>query len=127
MTDINGKTVLITGAGGGLGRQMVKQLMQRDCSVIATDVDSTLLKDLAASVSAGPGQISFSKIVDLASPDACRELADDCLERNLVPDILINNAGIAVSGRHTDVPSERWEKIDANQSISAYAADVISA
>ena len=43
MTDLNNKTVLITGAGGGFGREMTRQFLAAGSKLVLTDLsDSTL-------------------------------------------------------------------------------------
>lgn len=108
MTDLNDKAVLITGAGGGFGQQMTKQFRAAGARLILTDINEQALRgpveeageDLLASVAA-----------DLATEEGCGVIAGTCTARNIVPDLLINNAGIAVGGRLDHVPRERWETL----------------
>jgi short-subunit dehydrogenase len=108
MTDPTNKTVLITGAGGGFGRHMVRQFRAAGAKLILTDVNERALRvvtddagdDLVVSVSA-----------DLATEEGCDAVAGICTSRGVVPDILINNAGIGVAGRLDHVPRDRWETL----------------
>jgi NAD(P)-dependent dehydrogenase (short-subunit alcohol dehydrogenase family) len=59
MTDLAGKTVLITGAGGGFGREMVRQFRSAGATLLLTDVSEDALRDVigaAGSDLADPGQ-----------------------------------------------------------------------
>jgi len=108
MTNAANKTVLITGAGGGFGRQLVRQFRAAGAKLILTDITDRALQgvvddagdDLVASVAA-----------DLASEEGCGTVAETCRSRNVVPDILVNNAGIAVAGRLDKVPRAQWESL----------------
>ena len=44
MTELTGKTVLITGAGGGFGQQMTRQFREAGCKLILTDLNERALR-----------------------------------------------------------------------------------
>ena len=108
MTNPAGKHVLITGAGGGLGSEMVRQFSAAGASLIVTDVSDDALQtclddagtNIVASVSAS-----------LAASEGCDAIAAACDERGIVPDILVNNAGIGVGGRLDQIPADQWEAL----------------
>ena len=108
MTDVAGKTALITGASGGFGSHMVRQFRAAGAKLILSDLSDEALgtivedagQDLVAAVAA-----------NLSTDEGCDALAGACSELGVVPDILVNNAGIAVAGRHDHVPPERWETL----------------
>ena len=108
MTDPANKTVLITGAGGGFGRQMVGQFRAAGAKLILTDLDDAALD--AAADDAGRDLLA-ALAADLSTEAGCEALAANCLERGVVPDVLVNNAGIAVAGRADHVPRENWETL----------------
>jgi NAD(P)-dependent dehydrogenase (short-subunit alcohol dehydrogenase family) len=108
MTNPANKTVLITGAGGGFGRQMVLQFRAAGARLLLTDVSEQALQD--AIVDAGDDLVA-SLVTDLSTEDGCDALVEFCTSLNLVPDILVNNAGIAVAGRLDHVPRDQWEKL----------------
>ena len=108
MTEPANKTVLITGAGGGLGQHMVSQFRAAGAKLILTDVSEEAMRgatddagdDLAAAVAA-----------DLATEDGCGAVAELCASREVVPDILVNNAGLGVAGRLDHIPQNLWETL----------------
>ena len=108
MTDPANKTVLITGAGGGFGRHMVRQFRAAGAKLILTDVNDQALRD---AVDDAGDDLVVSLVADLATDEGCRMIAKDCASRNATPDILVNNAGIAVAGRLDHVPPDRWETL----------------
>jgi NAD(P)-dependent dehydrogenase (short-subunit alcohol dehydrogenase family) len=108
MTDPADKTVLITGAGGGFGRQMVRQFRAAGAKSILTDVSDHALRD---AVDDAGSDIKASVVADLATEQGCNAIAELCKAHDLVPDILVNNAGIAVAGRLDHVPQDRWETL----------------
>ena len=105
MTNPANKTVLITGAGGGFGRQMVLQFRAAGAKLILTDINDQAL--LSAVDDAGDDLVA-SIIADLASEEGCDAVADTCMSLGAVPDILVNNAGIGIAGRLDHVPRDHW-------------------
>ena len=88
-------TVLITGAGSGIGRELARQASQQGAQVIATDVNETTL----AETNQLTGGTLRTYRLDVSDADAIQEFAT-----NLIPSldparplILINNAGVALS------------------------------
>lgn len=108
MTDPAGKTVLITGAGGGFGRQMVRQFRASGASLLLTDVSDEALR---GAIGDAGSDLVASVVADLATEAGCDAVAELCASRGVTPDILVNNAGMAVAGRHDHVPRERWETL----------------
>ncbi len=108
MTDPANKTVLVTGAGGGFGRHMVRQFRAAGAKLVLTDVSDRVLQD---AVDDAGDDLVLSIVADLATAEGCGAIAETCATRNVVPDILVNNAGIAVAGRLDHVPRERWETL----------------
>ncbi len=108
MTDLANKTILITGAGGGFGRQMVLQFHAAGAKLILTDINEQLLRD--AIDDAGDDLVT-SVVADLSTEEGCDALVETCMPLGVVPDILVNNAGLAVAGRLDHVPPERWEML----------------
>ncbi len=108
MTDLSRKTVLITGAGGGFGSQMVRQFRAAGAKLILTDIDTDALQ--RAMVDAGDDLVD-SLIADLSTEEGCDALVETCESRSGAPDILVNNAGIGVAGRLDHTPREHWEAL----------------
>ncbi|MDH3909468.1 MAG: SDR family NAD(P)-dependent oxidoreductase, partial [Gammaproteobacteria bacterium] len=96
MTNAANKTVLITGAGGGFGRHLVRQFRAAGAQLILTDVTARALHE--AVDDAGDDLIA-SVAADLAVEEGCNAVADTCASQGVAPDILVNNAGIGVAGR----------------------------
>jgi len=108
MTDPANKTVLITGAGGGFGRQMVLQFRAAGAKLILTDVDDNSLQ---GAVDDAGDDLLASLATNLAVEEGCDAVAETCASLDRVPDILVNNAGLGVAGRLDHVPRESWETL----------------
>ena len=94
------KTILITGAGTGIGRDSAVALARRGHSVIATTHTEQQALDLRAYGQAQGVALETFKL-DITLPE------DRALAEPLVLDVLINNAGIGESGSLAEVDMER--------------------
>lgn len=112
-----GKTVLITGAYGGFGRQFISQLLCCGASLILSDVAirdiaDTLGPELVKKLPADWKKLLIAEIsADLSTTEGCRELYDRCMKTGREIDIVVHNAGIAFLGTLMDIPSNLCEKV----------------
>ena len=111
MTDLNQALVLITGADGGFGRQMTRQFLAAGSRLIISDINEQRLSELQADSGAPPDQVLASIPADLSGEGGCRSLYDEVLKAGEMPDVIVNNAGVAVGGRFDHVPQDRWEQL----------------
>ena len=89
MNVLKGKTALVTGATGGIGRAIVYELSEAGCNVIVTGRDHTKLARLKAEVS-GVADVYAANLEDIG------QLVSLCDQfRNRV-DILVNCAGVFI-------------------------------
>lgn len=108
MTDFVDRVVLITGAGGGFGRQMVRQFHAAGARLLLTDTRDDALRD---AVSDAGDELVGAVTADLADEAGCAAIAAFCKSAGVTPDVLVNNAGVAVAGRLDHVPRDRWETL----------------
>ena len=108
MTDLSNKVVLITGAGGGFGYHMTSQFRAAGSRLILTDVAEGAL---APAIEAAGDALVTSTVTDLATDAGCDALVESCQAAGFVPDVLVNNAGIGVSGRLDNIPRHLWESL----------------
>lgn len=110
LAHFDGALAVVTGAGSGIGRATALALAERGASVIAADIDLpaaertvTLAKTLGAGGS--PRQ------VDVSDAAAMEAFAAEVKEAHRVPDIVVNNAGIAVAGPFLDTGPDDWNRV----------------
>ena len=82
--EFSGKSVLVTGAGGGLGRALVEIFGTRGARVIACDQSGDAMAGLPA---------ASTHVFDLLDRAAAGETVEAIVEQDGLPDIVINNAG----------------------------------
>jgi short-subunit dehydrogenase len=93
MEQLRGKTALVTGASGGIGRQIARRLAREGMSIIVSGRREEVLTDIAAELRA-QGVRSEAVVADLADLnqiDALIERSETALGEI---DVLVNNAGI---------------------------------
>ena len=104
MADIgfDGKVAIITGAGGGLGRQHALELAKRGCRIVINDLGGSVSGDGG---DAGPAETTAQEIRDLggeavsdtnsvATPEGGKAIVQTALDAFGTVDIVVNNAGI---------------------------------
>jgi retinol dehydrogenase 14 len=88
-----GKTVVVTGSTGGIGRATALGLAVMGARVAVTGRDAERTNDTAREIRAASGGQIDSFVADLSSQSQVRRLADELLERLPRIDVLVNNAG----------------------------------
>lgn len=86
-------TALITGASGGIGEALARQLAAHGANLVLTARREAALEDLAAEVRAASGVSATVLPLDLTRPDAGETLERELTARGLTVDLLVNNAG----------------------------------
>ena len=113
MTTLFQKTILLTGATGGFGQHFMRQLLARDNRLIVTDLDVEVLTELAYRLrdEVGTGVIVACIGGDLSTGSGVNTFWEEVDALGEPIDVLINNAGIGLMGRHDEVPQAAWERL----------------
>jgi 3-oxoacyl-[acyl-carrier protein] reductase len=106
---LKGKTVLVTGAGRGLGHGVARGLAAYGVTVIAVARTKSELRELAATVRTAGGQIE-TVVADLASPRETANLAAELVVRHGGVDALVNNAAILRMTSFLDLPADAFDE-----------------
>lgn len=107
------KHCLVTGAGSGMGRELVIQLEALGATVIATDLLLERVEETASLANSGQGKVLVQQL-DVTDQEQFQSIVDARFQVAGL-DYLFNNAGIASFGEFQDVPRDEWRKmIDIN-------------
>lgn len=110
------KVVLITGASRGIGREIAIELEKAGYQVIANYNKS---EQKAKELQAEYNDIDIYK-ADVSNRKEVHEMIEYVLSKYKRIDVLINNAGISMSGVFTDVTDEEWNRIMSNNLYSVF-------
>src|ERR1700757_10850 len=99
MTDLEGKTALVTGSTSGIGKATAIALAARGAHVLVVGRNEQRAKDVVAEIEGGGGRATF-RLTTLGDLESARELVKWAAEAGGGHrDILINNAGVALVGQ----------------------------
>jgi 3-oxoacyl-[acyl-carrier protein] reductase len=99
---LDGRVVVVTGAGRGIGRAIAERFVAERAVVVALDVDAG---SVAAFADAG-GAAGIA--CDVRDPESVRSAIDEVGKRFGGLDVVVNNAGINVEGKVEDLDDEAW-------------------
>lgn len=91
---IYNKNVIVTGASGGLGKEIVKQLITKyQCRVIGVGRNEIKMKALCSELGDLSDKFSY-RLFDVSDSGKWCEFAEDTVDDGFNADIIINNAGV---------------------------------
>src|ERR1041385_1969088 len=102
------KSVLVTGAGSGIGRETALIFAARGASLFLCDVDEESLSATARDARRSGGTV-HTYLVDVSRRDAMKTFATAVHEHVPAVDVLVNNAGVGLSGGVLDTELDDWE------------------
>ncbi len=104
MEQLDGKVAVVTGAGSGIGRGLVRRFVAEGMRVVAADIEAAAL---AETVDGLAGTSNFvTDVADFAAVDA---LAEHAFETFGSADVLCNNAGVFAGGYMWERPASDFE------------------
>lgn len=108
--DLTGRIVLITGAAGGLGREMALGLAEYGADVALADFEPEKAGHIREAIS-GMGRKSEVYRVDVTDPESVKELVERVNADFGRIDVLINSAGVNNRKPIVDYSPEEWDRI----------------
>jgi NAD(P)-dependent dehydrogenase (short-subunit alcohol dehydrogenase family) len=107
---LDGKTVLVTGAGSGIGRETALLCARRGADLVICDLNPEGLAATEADAAA-LGRSVFARQVDVADREQMSDFAAAVHEQTGSVDLLVNNAGVAVAAGLLETTLEDWDWI----------------
>jgi 3-oxoacyl-[acyl-carrier protein] reductase len=105
-----GKTVIVTGAGQGIGYAICRRLAELKANVVLNDIDPSLAS-LAADSIANEGGICHAHPGDVSDVAVVRKMVSDTVETFGTVDGLVANAGITTFGDFFEYTPESMQKL----------------
>ncbi|KXU34443.1 short-chain dehydrogenase [Cephaloticoccus capnophilus] len=103
------RRALVTGAAGGLGREVSRQLLERGCAVAICDIDAKGLADTEQLLLKQGGEVECI-VCDLTTEDAPQAAVERAVARWGGLDVLVNNAGYGVIEPFLEATHKAWTR-----------------
>ncbi|MEI8300785.1 MAG: 3-hydroxybutyrate dehydrogenase [Chlamydiota bacterium] len=108
---LKGKTAIITGATGGIGRCLVEGFIQEGCRVAVADIDQKAIKIFCDELNSKYGDVAVPIYMDVSDEASVNSAFDVCMQALHKIDILISNAGIQHLSPIIDFAYKDWQRV----------------
>ena len=106
------KVVLITGAGGGIGRTIAVRCAQEGARIVVNDINSRLINEVTNDIETRGGDV-LGVDADVSNGEEVRRMVQKSLDYFGKIDILVNNAGIITFANIFNLTEEEWDSVFA--------------
>lgn len=107
--EITGETVLITGAGSGIGRLLAIRFAGHGARIVVWDLNLEAAKDTAKIIKENGGE-AFAFYCDVSKPQNVYDTAAKVKKEVGKVDILVNNAGVVTGKKFLECPDHMIQK-----------------
>ena len=108
---VEGKVVLITGAGSGMGRATAFVFAEAGARVVVSDINKNQIDEVANEIDSFEGTY-LKQVLDVSNKENINETITNVIKEFGQLDMLINNAGISIPAAIDDENyEESWDKI----------------
>ncbi len=114
---LEGKSIVVTGASSGMGRDIVRLFVAEGANVVAVARRAERLEELAAELADAPGTV-VPFVGDISKQDVCEGMIDKAVAEFGKLDVLVNNAGIM--DNMATIAAFSDEKFDALMAVNVY-------
>jgi NAD(P)-dependent dehydrogenase (short-subunit alcohol dehydrogenase family) len=111
MRTLDGKVVVITGAGSGIGRALAVRCADQGAVVALSDWDEVGLVETAQLVQTRTHREVRTDKVDVRDRQAVHDYADELRRELGQVNVIVNNAGIALHGDFEETPYDEFDRV----------------
>lgn len=109
MYDFSNRVLLLSGANGGIGREIAKVFFESGAKLVLTDVNEEQLREFSTSLDASGGRIASVRM-DSSVPEDCQRAARLAKEQFGGIDYLVPSAGLYETMPIQNMTVERWRR-----------------
>ena len=106
---LEGKVVLVTGAGEGIGRAISMALASAGARVAVADIRGDAAEDAASEIAASGGHSPLALTADVGDVEAIDTMVASVVEEFGTIDGLVNNAGVTRRAHIMEITEEDWD------------------
>ncbi|MEO3972833.1 SDR family oxidoreductase [Streptomyces sp. CAU 1734] len=106
-----GRLVLVTGAASGIGRATALAFAEAGARIVAVDLDGGGAARTADTARLIGAPEAWGEQVDVGDAEAMEKLSEKVAGAQGVVDVLVNNAGIGLSGPFMATTAEEWQRV----------------
>ena len=107
--ETDGKTVVITGAAGGIGAAVSRRFAAAGATLVLGDLNAVALEELAGELAALTTVLA--QTCDVSVPSECANLMTAAAEETGRLDVLVNTAGVWTEGPSESTTEAEWDKV----------------
>lgn len=109
---LEGRVAIVTGAAGGLGKAMAKELSEQGATVVMSDVNEELLNEVVENLKKDNYQVEGIP-ANVADKNSVHQLVNKTIEKFHSIDILVNNAGGSLNTpkKLEEIKEEDWDLV----------------
>ena len=126
MIDFSGKTVIVTGAGRGIGAGIAQTMAKLGAAVVLVDVDAEAASGQAESIVAGGG-MADAQTGDVLDKSFLDRVVAETLQRREKVDVLVNNVGIIRDNYLENITEADWDLVlDVNLKGAFFSCQAVA-